>query len=70
MIASHITAKSEMKRNVFVLYATRAYTYYSKNYDRVVPKGYNINEITHGTNANPNLIEVDSVIKKIKEFKN
>ena len=67
---SHITSQSGIKSIVFLLDAPRAYTDYSKNYYRVVPKGYNINEITHGTNANPNLIEVDSVIKKIKEFKN
>jgi ADP-heptose:LPS heptosyltransferase len=67
---SHITSQSGIKSIVFLLDAPRAYTDYSKNYYRVIPKGYNINEITHGTNANPNLIEVDSVIKKIKEFKN
>ena len=67
---SHITSQSGIKSIVFLLDAPRAYTDYSKNYYRIVPKGYNINEITHGTNANPNLIEVDSVIKKIKEFKN
>ena len=67
---SHITSQSGIKSIVFLLDAPRAYTDYSKNYYRIVPKGYNINEITHGTNANPNLIKVDSVIKKIKEFKN
>ncbi|MDC3120902.1 lipopolysaccharide heptosyltransferase family protein [Candidatus Pelagibacter sp.] len=66
---SHITSQSGIKSIVFLLDAPKAYTDYSKNYYRIVPKGYNINEITHGTNANPNLIEVDNVIKKIKELK-
>ncbi|MBD1151768.1 glycosyltransferase family 9 protein [Pelagibacterales bacterium SAG-MED22] len=67
---SHITSQSGIKSIVFLLDAPKAYTDYSKNYYRIVPKGYNINEITHGTNANPNLIEVDSVLNKIKELKN
>ena len=32
--------------------------------------GYKIEEITHGTNANPNLISVSEVIKQIKRLKN
>jgi len=67
---SHITSQSGIKSIVFLLDAPQAYTDYSNNYYRIVPKGYNINEITHGTNANPNLIEVDYVVKKIKELKN
>jgi len=66
---SHITSQSGIKSIVFLLDSPKAYTDYSKNYYRILPKGYNINEITHGTNANPNLIEVEEVIKKIKEFK-
>ena len=66
---SHITSQSGIKSIVFLLDTPKAYTDYSKNYYRILPKGYNINEITHGTNANPNLIEVKDVIKKIKELK-
>ena len=67
---SHITSQSGIKSIVFLLDAPRAYTDYSKNYHRVIPEGYTIDEISHGTNANPNLIKVEDVIKKIKEFKN
>ena len=67
---SHITSQSGIKSIVFLLDAPKAYTDYSKNYYRIVPKGYNINEITHGTNANPSLIEVDRVLNKVKELKN
>ena len=67
---SHITSQSGIKSIVFLLDAPRAYTDYSKNYHRVIPEGYTIDEISHGTNANPNLIKVESVIKEIKELKN
>ena len=48
----------------------KAYTDYSQNYHRIVPNGYNIEEITHGTNADPNLITVEEIIKTINRFKN
>ena len=60
---SHITSQSGKKSIILLLDSPKAYTDYSKNYFRVVPNGFNINEITHGTNANPNLITVDEVIK-------
>ena len=41
-----------------------------KNYFRIIPEGYKIEEITHGTNANPNLITVNEVIKNITRLKN
>ena len=67
---SHITSQSGIKSIVFLLDTPKAYTDYSKNYCRIVPEGYDIDEISHGTNANPNLIKVESVIKEIKELKN
>jgi ADP-heptose:LPS heptosyltransferase len=67
---SHILSQSGKKSIVFLLDAPKAYTDYSKNYFRIVPKGYKIEEITHGTNANPNLISVSEVIKQIKILKN
>ena len=67
---SHITSQSGIKSFVFLLDTPKVYTDYSKNYHRIVPEGYTIDEITHGTNANPNLIKVENVIKEIKEFKN
>ena len=67
---SHITSQSGKKSIVMLLDAPRAYTDYSKNYHRLVPKGFNIDEITHGTNADPNLITVEEVIKTISQFRN
>jgi ADP-heptose:LPS heptosyltransferase len=67
---SHITSQSGKKSIIMLLDAPRAYTDYSKNYHRMVPKGFNIDEITHGTNADPNLITVEEVIKTINQFRN
>ena len=67
---SHILSQSGKKSIVFLLDAPKAYTDYSKNYFRIVPVGYKIDEITHGTNANPNLISVNEVIKNITKLKN
>ena len=67
---SHITSQSGKKSIVMLLDAPKAYTDYSDNYHRIVPSGYTIEEINHGTNADPNLIKVEEVIKTINFFKN
>ena len=67
---SHIISQSGKKSIVFLLDAPKAYTDYSKNHFRLVPDGYNIENITHGTNANPNLISVERVIETINKLKN
>ena len=67
---SHILSQSGKKSIVLLLDSPKAYTDYSKNYFRIIPEGYKIEEITHGTNANPNLIKVNEVIKNITRLKN
>lgn len=67
---SHITSQSGKKSIVMLLDAPRAYTDYSQNYYRMIPNGFTIDEITHGTNADPNLITVEEVIKTINRFRN
>ena len=67
---SHILSQSGKKCIVFLLDSPKAYTDYSKNYFRIIPEGYKIEEITHGTNANPDLISVNEVIKNIIRLKN
>ena len=47
----------------------KAYTDYSTNYYRIVPDGYEIDEITHGTNADPNSILVKDVVEIINKLK-
>ena len=67
---SHVVSQSGKKSIIFMLDAPKAYTDYSKNNHRMVPDGYNIDEITHGTNADPNLISVEKVLKTIEHLKN
>jgi len=67
---SHILSQSGKKSIVFLLDSPKSYTDYSKNYLRIIPEGYKIEEITHGTNANPDLISVNEVIKNIIRLKN
>ena len=66
---SHVISQSGKKSIVFLLDAPKAYTDYSKNHFRLVPDGYNIEEITHGTNADPNLISVEKVVETINKLK-
>ena len=66
---SHITSQSGKKSIVMLLDAPKAYTDYSQNYHRIVPYGYSIEEISHGTNADPNLITVEEVLETINRFK-
>ena len=66
---SHITSQYGKKSIVILLDSPKAYTDYSQNYHRLTPSGYDIEKITHGTNADPNLLTVEEVIKTIKQFK-
>ena len=67
---SHVVSQCGKKSIVFLLDAPKAYTDYSKNYYRIVPDGYTIDEITHGTNADPNSISVNHVVEIINKLKN
>ena len=67
---SHVTSQSGKKSIVMLLDTPKAYTDYSQNYHRIAPSGYNIEEVTHGTKADPNLITVKEIIKTINLFKN
>ena len=67
---SHITSQSGKKSIVILLDSPRAYTDYSKNYYRVIPRGFTIDNLTHGSNANPNLVTVDQIIDTIMKLRN
>ncbi len=67
---SHISAQAGKKSIVFLLDSPKAYTDYSKNFFRLIPEGFNIDDITHNTKADPNLISVDNVVNKIQSLKN
>jgi ADP-heptose:LPS heptosyltransferase len=67
---SHITSQTGKKSIVMLLDSPKAYTDYSQNYYRIIPDGFDIEQITHGTNANPNLITIEKVIQTINRLKN
>jgi ADP-heptose:LPS heptosyltransferase len=65
---SHITAQSGIKSLVILLDSPKSYTDYSKNHHRIIPKGYDISKITHGSNISPDLIKVEDVYSLVKNF--
>ena len=67
---SHITSQTGKKSIVMLLDSPKAYTDYSQNHYRIIPDGFDIEQITHGTNANPNLISIEKVIQAINHLKN
>ena len=62
---SHVTCQSGIKSLVILLDTPKAYTDYSKNYQRIVPDGTKIEDITHGSNLNPEHVTVEKVYKTI-----
>jgi len=62
---SHVTSQSGIKSLVILLDSPKAYTDYSKNYKRIVPDGIKIENITHGSNLNPEHISVEKVYQEI-----
>ena len=62
---SHVTSQSGIKSLVIILDTPKAYTDYSKNYQRIVPDGVKIENITHGSNLNPEHVSVEKVYQEI-----
>ena len=62
---SHITAQSGIKSLVILLDSPKAYTDYSKNYHRIFPENVKIENITHGSNLNPDDVSVEKVYQEI-----
>ena len=62
---SHVTSQSGIKSLVILLDSPKAYTDYSKNYQRIVPDGVNIESVTHGSNLNPKHVSVEKVYQEI-----
>jgi ADP-heptose:LPS heptosyltransferase len=62
---SHITAQSGIKSLVILLDSPKAYTDYSKNYHRIFHEDVKIENITHGSNLNPDDVSVEKVYQEI-----
>ena len=50
---------------MILLDTPKAYTDYSKNYQRIVPDGIEIENVTHGSNLNAENISVEKVYQTI-----
>ena len=64
----HISSQLGKPSFILLLDTPKAYSDYSKNQIQIVPSGYDINQISHDTNANPNLISVEMILQKIQNF--
>ena len=66
---SHITSQSGIKSLVILLDTPKAYTDYSKNYQRIIPDGTEIEDVTHGSNLKPEHVSVEKVFQAIIDNK-
>ena len=66
---SHVTSQSGIKSLVILLDTPMAYTDYSKNYQRIVPDGIKIENITHGSNLKAESVSVEKVYQAIIDSK-
>jgi len=64
----HISSQLGKPSFILLLDTPRAYSDYSKNQIQIIPKGYDINKISHDTKVNPNLISVEMIFLKIQNF--
>ena len=64
----HISSQMGKPSFIILLDTPRAYSDYSVNQNRILPPNVNIDEITHDSKFDPNLITTDMVINKIKKF--
>ena len=62
---SHVTSQSGIKSLVILLDTPKAYTDYSKSYQRIVPDGIKIENVTHGSNLKPEDVSVEKVYQTI-----
>ena len=53
---------------IIMLDTPRAYSDYSKNQFRIIPPNIDINEISHDSTLDPNLITTEMVLNKIRNF--
>ena len=63
----HISSQMGKPSFIILLDTPRAYSDYSVNQNRILPPNVNIDEITHDSKFDPNLITTDMVINKIKK---
>ena len=60
----HVASQCSIPSLIIMLDTPKAYSDYSKNQFRILPKEIGINEITHDSKISPDKIEVDTVLEK------
>ena len=63
----HISSQMGKPSFVILLDTPRAYSDYSINHNRILPANVNIDDITHDSKFDPNLVSVDMIIERIKK---
>ena len=64
----HISSQMGKPSFIILLDTPRAYSDYSINQNRILPPNINIDEISHNSKFDPNLISVDMIMERIKKF--
>jgi ADP-heptose:LPS heptosyltransferase len=64
----HISSQMDKPSFVILLDTPRAYSDYSINQNRILPPNVSIDDVTHDSKFDPNLISVDMILEKIKKF--
>ena len=63
----HISSQMGKPSFVILLDTPRAYSDYSINHNRILPTNASIDDITHDSKFDPNLVSVDMIIERIKK---
>jgi len=64
----HISCQMGKPSFIILLDTPRAYSDYSTNQKRILPPNINLDEVTHDSKFDPNLISVNMIINEIKKF--
>ncbi len=64
----HISSQMGKPSFIILLDTPRAYSDYSINQNRILPPNVSIDDITHDSKFDPNLVSVDMIIEKVKKF--
>ena len=64
----HISCQMGKPSFIILLDTPRAYSDYSTNQKRILPPNINLDEVTHDSRFDPNLISVNMIINEIKKF--
>ena len=64
----HVSSQMNKPSFIILLDSPKAYSDYSINQKRIIPPNIKIDNISHGSNLDPNSITVEMVLDKIKKF--